>query len=89
MSPEAKRIAAAFAPYFDARTRFRLDPEGRAAKHTHWLHEDHEPEWDIAQVLADPVGHDDWEVRFFVPLAESRTQQRAVVRFGGVQVIGT
>ncbi len=89
MSPEAKRIAAAFAPYFDARGRFRLDPEGRAAKHTHWLHEDHDPEWDIAQVLADSDGHDDWEVRFAIPLAESRGQNRAVVRFDAVQPIGT
>ena len=87
-SPEAKRIAAAFAPYFDARARFRLDPEGRSAKHTHWLHEPGDPLWDIAQVLIDPAGHDDWEARFAVPLDESRTQQRAVVRFEGAQAIG-
>ncbi|MBL9203419.1 MAG: DUF3516 domain-containing protein, partial [Opitutaceae bacterium] len=84
LSPEAKRIEAAFAPYFDARTRFRLDPAGRAAAHTHWLHEPADAEWDIAQVLIDPAGLDDWEARFMVPLAESRAQQRAVVRFDGV-----
>ncbi len=89
LSPEAKRIEAAFAPYFDARTRFRLDPAGRAAANTHWLHESTDPEWDIAQVLIDPAGLDDWEARFFVPLAESRAQQRAVVRFDGVQAIGS
>src|SRR5688572_18546221 len=37
LSPEAKRIEAAFSPYFDAHGRFRLDPEGRSTKHTHWL----------------------------------------------------
>ncbi len=39
VSPEARKLAATFAPYFDARTRFRLDPEGRSAKHTHWSEE--------------------------------------------------
>ncbi len=87
LSPEARRIEAAFAPYFEARTRFRLDPEGRAAKHTHWLHESGEPEWEIAQVLIDPAGLDDWEARFFVPLAESRAQQRAVVRLEGIAAL--
>ncbi|MDP3070887.1 MAG: DUF3516 domain-containing protein [Opitutaceae bacterium] len=87
LSPEAKRIEAAFAPYFDARTRFRLDPAGRAADHTHWLHEPTDPEWDIAQVLIDPAGLDDWEARFAVPLAESRAQQRAVVRFETVAAL--
>ncbi len=87
LSPEAKRIEASFAPYFDARTRFRLDPAGRAAAHTHWLHEPADPEWDIAQVLVDPAGMDDWEARFAVPLAESRAQQRAVVRFETVAAL--
>ena len=39
VSPDARKLEAAFAPYFDARTRFRLDPEGRSAKHTHWSEE--------------------------------------------------
>jgi hypothetical protein len=39
VSPEARKLESAFAPYFDARTRFRLDPEGRSAKHTHWSEE--------------------------------------------------
>ncbi len=87
MSPEAKRIEAAFSAYFDARGRFRLDPEGRSAKHTHWLHEPGDAEWDVAQVLTDAQGLDDWEVRFAVPLAESRAQNRAVVRFEGVAAL--
>ncbi len=33
---EARRIEREFAAYFEARGRFRLDPEGRAAKHTHF-----------------------------------------------------
>ena len=39
VSPDARQLGAAFAPYFDAHTRFRLDPEGRSAKHTHWSEE--------------------------------------------------
>ena len=39
VSPDARQLEAAFAPYFDAHTRFRLDPEGRSAKHTHWSEE--------------------------------------------------
>ncbi len=87
MSPEAKRLEAAFAPYFEARGRFRLDPEGRSAKHTHWLHDAGEPVWDVAQVLTDARGLDDWEVRFAVPVAESRAQNRAVVRCEGVAAL--
>ncbi len=52
-SLEARRIENAFNPYFDARTRLRLDPEGRSAKHTH-IDEYDAAEWTIAQVLIDP-----------------------------------
>ncbi len=91
MSPVAKRIEAAFAPYFDARGRFRLDPEGRSAKHTHWSG-DEKPgaaEWELAQVLIDPDEHNDWEARFIVSLGESRQANRAVLRFGTVSPVGS
>jgi hypothetical protein len=90
-SPEAKRIEAAFARYFDAHGRFRLDPEGRSAKHTHWLDGNDAPptgEWQIAQVLIDSSEQNDWEVRLAVPLAQSRSENRAVIRFEGVSPIG-
>jgi hypothetical protein len=90
-SPEAKRIAAAFASYFDSRGRFRLDPEGRSAKHTHWLDGVDSPptgEWRIAQVLIDADEQNDWEVQFTVPLGESRAENRAVLKFENVAAIG-
>ena len=87
-SAEAKRIAAAFAGYFDARGRFRLDPEGRAAKHTHWEENRDAGEWSVAQVLVDPAEHNDWEARVAVSLAQSRAENRAVVRFEGVAPVG-
>lgn len=90
-SPEAKRLEAAFRPYFDARGRFRLDPEGRSAKHSHWL--DAEPpgatEWSLAQVLIDHSDHNDWEARFTISLADSRAQNRPVLRFDTVTPIGS
>ena len=88
MSPEAKRIAAAFAAYFDARGRFRLDPEGRAAKHTHWSEDGAKGEWNVAQMLIDPEEHNDWEARFVVSLTESRAANRATVRFEGLAPVG-
>ena len=84
MSPEAKRIEKAFAAYFDAHGRFRLDPEGRAAKHTHF----DEAGAAVAQVLVDKDELNDWEVSFTVSLAESRAQARAVVNCESVGAVG-
>jgi len=89
-SAEAKRIEAAFASYFDARGRFRLDPEGRSIKHTHWLDSDlpSTQEWRIAQVLIDSADQNDWEIQFVVSLAQSRAENRAMVRFEAVGAVG-
>lgn len=77
-----------FEPYFTERGRFRLDPEGRAAKHTHWV-EATPAQWTVAQILVDAEGINDWEAIFTVSLAESRAQNRAVVRFEAVRAVGT
>ena len=95
ISPDARKLEAAFAAYFDARTRFRLDPEGRSAKHTHWSEDNAAPtadggkQWLVAQVLIDAEEQNDWEATFTISLAESRAQNRAVVSFSGVGPIGT
>jgi hypothetical protein len=87
-SDEARRIEAAFGAYFEARGRFRIDPEGRSTKHTHWT-EDRDPgEWAVAQMLIDLEGHNDWEARFTVLLAPSRAENRAVVRFDETRPVG-
>jgi hypothetical protein len=88
LSPEARRIEAAFTAYFDAHPRFRLDPEGRAAKHTHWGEERDRGELRVAQVLIDSEEHNDWEATFTVALAASRAANRAVVRFAEVKPVG-
>jgi superfamily II RNA helicase len=88
VSPEARQLESAFAIYFEARERFRLDPEGRSAKHTHWDENRDAGEWSVAQVLIDPADQNDWEARFSVSLADSRAGNRAVVTFAGVAPVG-
>lgn len=75
---EARRIERAFAAYADARGRFRLDPEGRSAKHTHV--EEDGATWRVAQVLVDVEETNDWEAAFSVDLLASRAAN--VVRLG-------
>ncbi len=95
LSPDARKLETAFNAYFDARGRFRLDPEGRSTKHTHWNEEGESPapeggkHWAVAQVLIDAEAQNDWEARFTVSLADSRAQNRAVLKFDGVVPIGS
>jgi hypothetical protein len=78
-----------FAPYFEARGRFRLDPVGRAAGHTHWVEENREAgELTVAQVLVDPEEQNDWELVFTVDLAASHAAQSVVLRLGELRPIG-
>lgn len=83
----ARRVEDAFRGYFEARGRFRLDPEGRVAANTHWDESEAEM-WRVAQVLVDAEGMNDWEARFSVALSESRAAAEAVVRFEGVAPVG-
>jgi superfamily II RNA helicase len=99
---DARRIEQEFAPYFAQRGRFRLDPEGRAAKHTHFLEpgagslepgaetgaRERGKVWQIAQVLADYEELNDWEARFTISLTESRAENRVVARFESVRPVG-
>jgi superfamily II RNA helicase len=90
---ESRRIEKEFQPYFDARGRFRLDPEGRALKHTHFI-ETSAPRIEagenlaVAQILADPEASNDWEARFEVLLDCSRRENRVVLQFLTVQPVG-
>jgi hypothetical protein len=86
---EPRRIEDAFAQYFTERERFRLDPEGRATKHTHWTGDSAEGEWTVAQMLIDPAEQNDWEATFTVLLAQSRAENRAVIRFDTLHSLST
>ncbi|MCR6656425.1 MAG: DUF3516 domain-containing protein [Opitutus sp.] len=83
-----RKIEDAFRRYFDARGRFRLDPEGRAVRHTHWLESSQPGELPVAQMLIAMDEQNDWEARFAVLLAESRAENRAVIRWDGLAVVG-
>ncbi len=77
-----------FETYFIERGRYRLDPEGRATKHTHWNETENAGEWQVSQVLVDEEELCDWEAVFAVLLEESKTQNRAVIRIISVRAIG-
>jgi hypothetical protein len=83
---EVRRVEDAFRPYFEARGRFRLDPEGRSAQHHHVTEEGNV--WTVAQVLVDPEGMNDWEASFTIDLAACRQAARVVLQFDGVAPIG-
>ena len=88
-SEGARRLSGAFPAYFDARGRFRLDPEGRSSTRTFWDEDRPNAEWRVSQVLVDAEGHNDWEARFVVLLPESRAANRPILRFESVTPIGS
>ena len=85
---ESRRIEKEFGVYFEARGRFRLDPEGRAVKHTHWTEDRDAGEILIAQILADVEELNDWEVQFAVSLGASRTENRPILKYLATKPVG-
>lgn len=88
LSEAARKIASMFEPYFEARTRFLLDPTGRAAQNSHWDESSAPDFWRLSQVLVDPASFNDWEAVFSVDLPASRSAQRAVLRLETIHMIG-
>jgi superfamily II RNA helicase len=88
-SEEARGLSEAFSAYFEARGRFRLDPEGRSPTRTFWDEHRENAEWGVSQVLVDPGERNDWEVRFVVSLSESRAANRPILRFESLAPIGS
>jgi len=88
-SEEARSLSGAFSAYFEARERFRLDPEGRSSTRTFWGEDRESAEWRVSQVLVDPKERNDWEAHFVVSLIDSRAANRPVLRFEGVAPIGS
>ena len=88
---ETRRIEKQFTTYFEARFRFRLDPEGRAAKHTYFEEESvsSNRSLSVAQNLVDVEGANDWEARFTVDLEKSRAENRVAMSFVDVRPIGS
>ncbi len=88
VAKRGRRIEDAFRPYFDAHVRFRLDPEGRSAKHTYWDEADLPQALHVAQVLVDVDEDNDWEAHFEIDLPASRAANAVVLRFAEVAPIG-
>jgi hypothetical protein len=53
-----------------------------------WSEDREAGEWTVAQMLVDYAGINDWEAVFGVSLAESRKENRAVVRLVAVRAVG-
>ena len=79
-----RALEDAFGGYAEARGRFRLDPAGRAAGNPHLDETAEAGRWLIAQVLVDADEFNDWEVRFAVDLAASRSAAEPVLRWEGL-----
>jgi hypothetical protein len=62
-----QRIVSLLDTYHLEHERIRLDPEARAAKHTHFF-EDDTRRWTCEQILVDPEEGNDWSLRFTVDL---------------------
>jgi hypothetical protein len=88
LSVGAEKLAAAFDPYFEEKELFLLDPEGRNARHSYFDERREADTLDLAQVLVDPEGANDWEVRFAIPLRASREADRPILRFIAVERVG-
>lgn len=75
----------AFATYVAEHGRFRLDAEGRAARHT--LVEKNEEEWVVQQLLQDHEERNDWACEFRIDLAASRQAGVPVLQLLGLREI--
>jgi hypothetical protein len=61
------RIDALLDAYFAGHQRIRLDPEARAAKHTH-IAGDSPRRWACEQIVVDPEEWNDWSLKFAIDL---------------------
>jgi len=82
----AARIEALMDRYYAERERIRLDPEARAAKHTH-LDDEHVRRWTIEQILVDPEENNDWSLHLVIDLDRSDAEDRPVLTLGGLEPI--
>lgn len=74
-----RKIEDAFGKYFAARGRFRLDPEGRSAKHTYQEMDTSRGGMIVSQMLIDPEEHNDWQLQLSLNLEQSRVASRPIL----------
>ncbi len=69
----AQELEQTVEPFFLERSRLRLDPEARNARHTYVEAGPSSAYWKVQQMLLDPEECNDWVAEFSVDLAASRT----------------
>jgi hypothetical protein len=74
--------------YHQEHSRLTLDPEGRSHKHTYVTVDEARGQWQVAQVLVDPEGLNDWQASFLIDKATAREQGRPVLQLLSVAAIG-
>lgn len=79
----AERFAQTFAPFYGEHTAMRLDADARSPDRTRITRGD--DVWEVAQVVCDVEGDDDWVVLCFVDLARSAREGKPVVVMRGVE----
>jgi hypothetical protein len=65
-------LAEALVPFFAEKSRLRLDPEARNARHTYFEPGESSGYWRVQQMLLDPEESNDWVAEFSVDLPASR-----------------
>jgi superfamily II RNA helicase len=75
---EASKIEKALAPYFEAHSVIRVDPEARSPKHT-TIDRTSEGSWRVRQILLDAEEDNDWFFEASIDLARSRETARPVL----------
>jgi hypothetical protein len=69
----APELEQSIEPFFIERSRLRLDPEARNARHTYIESEPSSACWKVQQMLLDPEDFNDWVAEFSVDLSASRS----------------
>jgi hypothetical protein len=69
----AIELEQAIGPFFSERSRLRLDPEARNARHTYFQTDPSPACWRVQQMLLDPEEFNDWVSEFSVDLQASRS----------------
>lgn len=82
---EVREVEAGFDAYVSARGWFRLDPEGRSAKHTH-IDQDGDV-WRVTQVMIDSDEQNDWALEVEVDVPASREVGAVELRWVGLGAI--
>lgn len=81
-----RAVEDAFLAYEDERGRLRLDPEGRAAKHTH-IEVDGDV-WRVDQVLVNHEEMNDWQLRCKLDLSAVRASGEVTLEWAGLGSVG-